>query len=571
MSLGKFLNEIYTKKCDIKHKYSSQIVSDVESSVKELLWRIIHKGHKLKVKDIFKNSDLVKTESTFQDLFPISEFIPVGSYYENTKVGDPFEFDFMLLIDIDDLQIEQGCGPGLVKVKRQQSSDWLDFSKDGFLQVGDMDSEYLSLKKTFHGFIEKLTATESEYLSESQKMIENPSGRLKCLQSGALHFAFLWSRQDDEDHVISVDTMPAFKCPDDFIQDSARKNSFDEEFLDLVREQRCYFIPKPCINSECTSCFHVTYATSENALMRQIDKIHKMCYIVLKYLVALKSDYEDNLTDISSYKLKTCLLDHVYGSKERCCSPDLENCSLDICRRLIVCYDTMNMPKFFQKDSSLFLKADYEISVLDIFVANGDMLRELIHKNQTERETISEAMNVLAWFYMTRNVLILTWELLLNMRNQPLDTFDFYQLYEPFEDISHCLDYHLATCEAAHVKHTPWINKLSEMHLEFHLPIMTLMSKNIPDAITEKMKLEGRPLRKLRIPVYESDIFEGGNFLDKLRSDAETSKERHKYIVYLASGWFSVYNGQDFISRKCCGDEIECVGLVHHTFLNKLE
>ena len=54
-------------------------------------------------------------------IFRISKSIPTGSFYENTKVGSPDEFDFMVVLENlsqpGSVELKQGCTPWYPKVK----------------------------------------------------------------------------------------------------------------------------------------------------------------------------------------------------------------------------------------------------------------------------------------------------------------------------------------------------------------------------------------------------------------------------------------------------------------------
>ncbi|CAC5392485.1 unnamed protein product [Mytilus coruscus] len=572
MSLGKFLNDVYKKKCNIKQSFSAQVISDIECSVKELLWRILTKARTIKVKDFLNLSDYgVNFGGTFEELFPISKLIPVGSFYEDTKVGDPFEFDFMLYIELDNVEIQNGCSPGLVKIKRPQNVYWTEFLSESFVEVDNKDCVYPSLIAVFNFLYEKITNENSPYLSEEERIIDKSSGTLKCLQSGMLHLAFLWTPEGGgsyDEHVISVDTMPAFVCPEEYIQNSAKNGNFDYKYLELVKEQKCYLIPKPCITASCTTCFHVTFATSENKLMKDLDELHKNCYIILKHLVAPKSEFEDNLTDVSSYKLKTCLLQHVYDSSFTCTGKNIEDCTLDILQKLIICYSNMKMPKFFQRDASLFFKSEYSCSVMDVLIPENKEIGLYICQNQDEKQNITEAYNIVAWFELTRTLLMIWHELMVAMKFN--DHYDFYTLYEPFEDITHILDAHFATSTVVTVTRGQWIDKL--MGQQFFIPMFSLLSNHVPHTVLKC--LEGKICLHVPIPTFDYEKFKldkDGKIRHELQCLTLDKASTMNCFVYLVSGWFAVYDGQNVITKKCCGEHLKCVALLHHTFWKEME
>lgn len=570
MALETFLNDVYERKCIIKNSFPDEVVLDIEKSVRQLLWKIIRKANTLRIKDILKVPESHEDFSgTFRDLFQINTLIPVGSFYEGTRVGDPFEFDFMLLIDFPDLEIVQGCGPGLVRIKRPSDTPWENFTSDEYLQVNNANCEYPSITGIFNEIIWKLTNADSSILTDDDRVVESPSGYLKCMPSGMLHLAFLWSPKDDDvngDQIISVDTMPSIVCPLEPI------SNLHEKFIDLVKEHKCYIIPKQCIKADCIYCFHVTFATSENKLMRDMDCYHKRCYSILKHLVSLKSEFEDALTDVSSYKLKTCLLYHVYDSDVVCTKSDIGNCALDILQRLIECYQNMKMPKFFQRDSSLFDKAQYSCSVLDILILGDSEVGKLISQNKNEGTAVMEAANSIAWFELTRSILMIFNEYLKTVKSVSIDKYNFVNVFLPFENIALSLNQHLGTSKEMTVQRDKWTEKLNGLGNQIYSPLYSVLVGYISDHLLKQLQCKICPILPVKmIMSNELKIAKDENLLKQLKSLGNENSCTSRYFVRMSTGWFSIYDGQKIISKNYDAELLPCESIIHHLFCQEFE
>lgn len=566
MVLGKFLDDVFERKCLITTSYPNEVVQDIESSVRQLLWKIISKAKPLKIKVFVPGTDV---DLSFGDLFPISDLIPVGSYYEGTRVGDPFEFDFMLPINAPNLDIVEGCGPGLVKIKRHSADLWKDVTDFEYTEANNVDSAFPSCTGIFDTTIMKLTNPDMNFLTEDDCVVKSRSGTLKCMRSGMLHMAFLWSPNSGEagDQVISVDTMPAFPCPNHHIITTCQNKSFNGQFLDLVKKHKCYLIPKPCIRAGCVNCFHVTFATSENKLMRDMDPAHKRCYSLLKHLVSLKSEFEDNLTDVSSYKIKTCLLYHVYNDSHGVCKKhSISECTMDILKRITTCYQDMKMPKFFQRDSSLFDKFEYSCSVLDVLIEENSEIGNMISGRTTENERVKimESANVGGWFGITKSVLLIFYEYLRSLELLCLRDYDFNKAYALFENVAHSLDQHLATSKELTVQRSELTNKMICTTDQLFLPLYYILTMSIPVILLEN--LEGIVCPQLPFQMLTSNQLKVEKDVALKSQIDNLSPCSSKFYVRMTSGYFSIVDAQKTIVKKSEADMLSCSAIVHHSF-----
>lgn len=105
MNLSTFLswlNEAY-----LSFRVASSEVSDVESAVLEALSAILIKGQSLKVEAVSGGTTIFSSGEdptiTYGDLFSVEKILPVGSFYEGTKLVLPNEFDFNVKINVGEI------------------------------------------------------------------------------------------------------------------------------------------------------------------------------------------------------------------------------------------------------------------------------------------------------------------------------------------------------------------------------------------------------------------------------------------------------------------------------------
>lgn len=554
MALENFLDDVYNNKCKIRKLFTEKELSDIESSVRELVWTILSKAKSKKIHDLLKLDTHEQVSATFGDIFPISKLIPVGSFYEGTRIGNPFEFDFMMLIDINDLEIGKGCGPGLYKISRPKNKHWNEFLESTFLENGHNNYEKRSVSTIFDNLYGLLS--EGSLLTETEKMIEKSTGTLKCSLGIMLELTFQWIPNETKDikTQISVDTMPAFQFPTKYIKDEVSEVS-SSIWSYFSRDEKCYLVTKPCDNKKCTTCFQVSFASFEKTLMKEMDEIHKKCYTILKHLIIVKSDTDDSLTEVSSYKLKNCLLHHVFmqGTCTMCTKKDIGKCTVDVIEKLIQCYEGKGVPKFFQKQSYLHFNPNFVNGNLDVIVPDDNIIRTLFKNCNTK--TLRDVINTVAWLEFTKSHLVIFRELLIALRKQSIDSYIFSSNYKPFECIASTLKNHITDSSERALAHNLTGDYL-KIGQQMCIPMLYLLQKCIPDDLV----FEGLQFNEPPVPILELDM------LDEKVMDfnSQTKKEKKSFFVYLTSGWFTIQNTDTDISDKCSGNFQNIDALVYH-------
>ncbi|CAC5409641.1 unnamed protein product [Mytilus coruscus] len=146
---------------------------------------------------------------------------------------------------------------------------------------------------------------------------------------------------------IGVDLMIAIDYPN--IVDVISQEGFPSEWIDLVRKKGCQLVAKSCQSFiPCSTCWHVSLATSESSLMREMDAKYKKSYQVLKYLIIREVMFPVKYANLSSYMLKNAFMFHVYGKTS---SKDEHSCIYavldyianisDKAKCLVICQETL--------------------------------------------------------------------------------------------------------------------------------------------------------------------------------------------------------------------------------------
>eukprot|EP00111_Clytia_hemisphaerica_P018186 TCONS_00053780-protein len=336
MDLNNFFNKFHDDFCN--YKVSEETVSDVESAVFEALTKILEIGKTLPVEGYqrvtLSYDETLKKHTpkytllenkfehlTYGDLFSVKKILPVGSFYEKTKLTLPDEFDFNVEINAGQIKIsdEVGCRTGRVKI---------DFEN------GIENSKELS--ETFSGMIRN----SLKCLSDNEKLIKRRTGCLQLKSVDALGFGIPCLKAEWKglfhEFSLTVDILPSIAYPEECISTIVNDDNFPSEFKPLLQNHGCFLVPKKC-SPECHQCFHISFAQEELHLMKNLNEAHRKCYRIIKKLIC------GHL--IESYKLKTAILYHVYDSEK--CNEDLSKCIFNILAYLSSKFDALEMPSFF--------------------------------------------------------------------------------------------------------------------------------------------------------------------------------------------------------------------------------
>lgn len=332
MSLSAFLYKLHEVFCSFQ--VTSSEVRDVESAVLEGLSTILNTGQTLKVESICEASTITASGEdrvvTYGDLFSVEKILPVGSFYEGTKLVLPNEFDFNIEINVGEMDIHQGCRPGRVQVTFE----------------GGRHKSLGSLSELFSGMMN----ASLKSLTDADKEVTRETGTLRMLSVSGSSFQvpcleLEWKGANGE-FPITVDIMPSIPCTGTFFEEITKDDNFPSVFRQLVKDRGCFLVPKTC-SRDCRKCFHVSFAQAELHLMQTLNEAHRKCYRVVKGLLCSHI--------LESYKVKMAILDHVYTSKCRS-QTDIDECVLAVLESLLNNYDDLKMPTFFLRSCCLITK-----------------------------------------------------------------------------------------------------------------------------------------------------------------------------------------------------------------------
>jgi len=510
----------------------AQYSSDIESAVKELVWRIIQKGLALKAKDVIKvptqSEQPILFEGSFRDILPVSHLIPVGSFYEGTRVGNPFEYDFMFVIDVD-VEVVDGCGPGYVNVKYPTNRNWRDLPSDHLLWSQIYEAEkYPSLDSIFSILFHTLTEDDT-VMSEEEKTIHTSSGVLKALRSGySFHIAAMWVNKDKEENVVSVDLRPAFRCPQEEIDKQELKGCFPPNLMHFVKEHGIFVIPKHCTTPRCSRCFLMSYATCEMELIKNMDDHHRKCYIILKSMISPKDMYEDSLTEVETYHVKTCLLFHLYELYPlKCEKVSTGDCILHILHMVIESFRDMKLSTFFRRELSVFESSSYASYKIDFIFHRSSELAHILHDNSDEEDTIIPSLMYLASVRMTQDILLMIRDILLYIKTGNVGSTNYTDFVEAIDNLHFALGYHFTGTDGKSVERNKWLPSLKPLACDLHVPIVSILKSTLlKNLMTSDISVGAKfPVQMIKVEYPKPKSCEG-----KLKD----------YISILESRWFSV-------------------------------
>lgn len=252
MSLSAFLHQLHEVFCSFQ--VTSSEVRDVESAVLEGLSTILNTGQTLKVESICEASTITASGEdrvvTYGDLFSVEKILPVGSFYEGTKLVLPNEFDFNIEINVGEMDIHQGCRPGRVQVTFE----------------GGPHKSLESLSELFSGMMN----ASLKSLTDADKEVTRETGTLRMLSVSGSSFQvpcleLEWKGTNGE-FPITVDIMPSIPCTGTFFEEITKDDNFPSVFRQLVKDRGCFLVPKTC-SRDCGKCLHVSFAQAELHLM----------------------------------------------------------------------------------------------------------------------------------------------------------------------------------------------------------------------------------------------------------------------------------------------------------------
>ena len=388
MSLNTFLYWLH--EVNLSFRVTSSEVRDVESAVLEALSAIFNKGQSLKVEAVSEGTAIRSSGEdpivTYGDLFSVEKILPVGSFYEGTKLILPNEFDFNIKINVGEIDIHQGCRPGRVQVT--------------------FESGRLKSRRNLSELFSKMMDVSLESLTDAEKKITRETGTLHMLSvsgSTGLGVPCLKLEWNGANRVfkITVDIMPSIPCTDTFVEEITKDDNFPLAFNQLVKDLGCFLVPKRC---SCGTCFHVSFAQAELHLMQSLDELHRKCYRIAKWLLCGHI--------LESYKVKMAILDHVYNLNCRS-QAGIAECVLAVLEALLNNYDDLKMSTFFLRSCCLITKdgegtsryLDYLIDATGLDMSNIPVMQT--HSTELFSYKNYDWLDMFAWYEFQRRCISL--------------------------------------------------------------------------------------------------------------------------------------------------------------------
>ena len=382
-----FFTDIHRRECVFNENII--IVEDIETCVESLL------------------ENLLKVISQKQPLFVGSKLVPGGSYYEGTKVRQPDEFDYMLVLKpppfANSVEIEAGCSPWFKRIIVGCRCGYYDYRYPSWA-TGTIpkpnefekmlwecikiivEKEPITIE-TNHGIIRTREAADQKlYLEYCQKHTE---GTFQNRTGPGL----LKMHSVD----IGVDLMLAYEHPNtcDVLKDIA----FPEKYKTYLETNGCHLVAKSCKKFEVTGtsgrqcpCWFLSFSAAETEIMKELDVGHKQCYQVLKALLIGSADYPGKCMNLSSYMLKTAVMYHVH-SDPICEEMKYGACIPQILRYLRNGFDEVNMPCFLSREQQIW---GSHITAPQ-FVHGSFMHSDLLLKHDIYDETVYAMLWVEFW------------------------------------------------------------------------------------------------------------------------------------------------------------------------------
>ncbi|CAC5381317.1 unnamed protein product [Mytilus coruscus] len=204
MSVEKFVLDIHEHKCPFGIRDENEI-EDIESAVK----------------DAIKN--ICEYLASKDPRLLMSDLLPTGGYYEETKIENPNEFDYMVVCDIVSLETEfkmtSSC-PGCVTLSPHHRDRWEEFCSGEtfcFSPTKQLnDPEEITSFNNYFEFVQNCAYEEVE------KCISKTTGNLYLVGAGWKSLSVSWDSFSNETlknnpdfGLIDIDMMPCIRIPEE--------------------------------------------------------------------------------------------------------------------------------------------------------------------------------------------------------------------------------------------------------------------------------------------------------------------------------------------------------------------
>ncbi|CAG2226784.1 MB21D1 [Mytilus edulis] len=217
--------------------------------------------------------------------FTVLEVVNAGSYFEHTKVKNPDEFDFMVVVrELStpvSVQIQKGCTPGYANVKLRQRGRWhssgIEYTPEKEFEISILSFNaflrqavsLVPVQKGRYGTLiyQDVAVRGKPYSVFSHVQTANFIWKRKMCQTGE---EMLYQRSDttntnNENLKICVDMMTCCHLPVDIFSDILPISSLSNPSL---IKHGCHVVLKPCNTPSCndkeTPCRLISYTKSKS-------------------------------------------------------------------------------------------------------------------------------------------------------------------------------------------------------------------------------------------------------------------------------------------------------------------
>lgn len=365
--------------------------------------------------------------------FKIKEVFPTESFYEETKIRSPDEFDFMVVLDpsafANSVTLDSKCKTSpwfrninanidssttkiIVIETRRTRAPW-SAEKEFWKEMKNIIDKTPVVVPTFYGELRtKYVKYHKLFLEYTQKQRLQPECDEPTTQSqDTVRPAGLVVRCRVE---IGVDLMLAFKHPS--LNDILQNDVFPKEHETLLLNNGCHLVAKSCPqtktkyspssyggdfhNTRRCDCWFISFAAMETEKMKDLDNSHKNFYKILKAILIGSVNYPGKCMNLSSYMLKNAFLYHVY--RDDCKEKSFISCIPRILDYLITGFQNVEMPCFFARDLNVWGK-----------VVVAPVLAEFSCHSEKE-----PAVHSMLWVEFWRRVILVFKDLLFKQKDQ---------------------------------------------------------------------------------------------------------------------------------------------------------
>lgn len=354
--INRSLSDFHNSKLLCSSTRSSAEIEDIKLAVDEMVDRLI---------------------ATFGDYgdsrqFEVSHKYLVGSMAEGTRITEPNEFDFIVVL-------KELSKPGALKVKLidnvKDCSDHFEMKEHALkhvhVKVKDsnlrklykweiLDDGYLKTIITLQEHMEVLRAAIEKNITYE---IVKDTGRLSVLDTVAPNgpagtFSLQWMPQntlESNPFLINVDTVLAIEISKTFAK---KEDASVPKYFKLLKDDKsCLILPAGLHDIHGQRCFKCSFARTEVKLMKSLSEYHKACYRLMKHIVVQGEEKIDRYisTAFPSYLIKTVVLKH----SARCEKDNILSCIVDIIKQMSkICHHFDRIHNHFA-ETTLFFKENF--------------------------------------------------------------------------------------------------------------------------------------------------------------------------------------------------------------------